>query len=81
MTKPGREVPKAAAVRFEPWNDWVAVLRMPLMPPDLKKNCVPYCNASLRSTSAMVASICTSSGSRSILRTMAARVSSSCWVA
>ena len=41
---------------------WVAVFRMPLMPPALKKNCVPYCRLSFNVTSAMTASMRTCSG-------------------
>ena len=40
----------------------VALLSTPLIPPDLKKNWVPYCRLSLRSTSATMASIRTCNG-------------------
>ena len=45
--------------------------RTALMPPDLKKYCVPYCRAVLRSTSAMVASMRTSTGALSMRSSMA----------
>ena len=54
-----------------------ALSRSPLIPPDRKKNCVPYCSVSFSVTSAMVASMRTCIGTMSIFRSMARTVSSS----
>ena len=81
MTKPGKFVLICEVARPAVPNDWVAALSTPLTPPDLKNHWVPYCRASFSVTSAMVASMRTSSGRMSTLCNMLMIPSSSRGVA